>query len=73
MLLEARPRRAPDKEIVASIAVDAAAYSVKDALEFCLQAASSNLGGSDEDDGDAKVASPPPTEVSGGVLSQSTA
>ena len=54
------PDERHDKEIVASIAVDAAAYSVKDALEFCLQAASSNLGGSDEDEGDEKVARPPP-------------
>jgi hypothetical protein len=52
-----------DKEIVESIAVDAAAYSIKDALEFCLQAASSNLGGSDEDEGDEKVAPPPQSEA----------
>jgi hypothetical protein len=51
-----------DKEIVASIAVDAAAYSVKGALEFCLQAASSNLGGDEDEDGE-KVAPPPPAEV----------
>jgi hypothetical protein len=51
-----------DKEIVASIAVDSAVFSVKDALEFCLQAASSNLGSKDDEEGE-EVATPPPSEA----------